>query len=107
MKQSFYFVIDNDVVIATPDLLRQGGNTQDVCAEDLAQSHELLEKLKWPLIQMIRPLVHYAEPTPPEKRRSLLAAFLSDMGNNSPVVAKRKHDYIMTNGMIRILWLKP
>ena len=100
-----YFLIGQDALIATPDCFATSEQTQEIQFFALAESYSLQTKARMASAVFIEPLVRWATPSVGnELHRSVacyLSAFKRDTGTQAQVF-----DYLMTNPVIKILWLK-
>jgi len=105
MKVS-YILIRDDVDMGTPDVFAESSRTQDITAEELAQDYNLQKKLRLLTQVCIVPEAPWADPTPPSERRKMLASYLSAFKSDKKE-EKAVYDYLMNNGVIRIVWKQP
>jgi len=99
-----YFLMCEDVLIATPDCFASSERTQDINFFDLAESHALQTKARMASSVFIEPLVSYATPSVGNELHKNVACYLSAF-KQDPSKQKEAFDYLMTNPVIRILWL--
>ena len=100
-----YLLILDDYILGTPDCINQSDRTQDISAQALAQDYDLQSKMRLASAVFIRPDVSYAQPAAPNELLNKMAAFLADFKTDK-AAQDEVRDYLMGDGMLRILWLK-
>lgn len=99
-----FLLVEDDYIIGTPGGVRRSSRTIDVCFNDLAENYDLQSKLNLASKAFIRPVWNppTAEPSRGEELLRGVATYLASFDSDSDE-RKRKRDYLVNNGMLRIL----
>lgn len=98
-----YFLMSNDALIATPDCFASSQRTQDISFFDLAEDYDLQTKANMASAVFIRPCYSWSKPSTGSDLHKNVASYLAKF---KPIPEQSTvNAFLMTNPVIRILWL--
>jgi hypothetical protein len=103
----YFFLTDEQYVLGTPKSIANLGDSIDVHFKDFAKNYPLQHKLNLASQAFIRPRYNHPLVTDSVNEQELLqqTAHFYAAFSNDPKEIKLKNDYLLDNGVIRILFL--
>ena len=98
-----FLLVTDEYILGTQDCIAVSPRTQDIEFHKFCEDYELATKLNLLSAVLLKPLVSWAVPCSGEQLYKAVATYLSNF--KSKADAAEVYELLLTNPIIRILWL--